>query len=82
MTEGYSWRMHNLQFSVIPFLSGRTCETYKCNSTVEHDVTVNDVDSMVLGEQGVSVAICVGQTHPKQKEIFPECFEPGWRTSV
>lgn len=71
MTEAYSWRLHNFQLSVISFLSGRTCEAYKCNSTVEHDVTVSDVVSRVLGVQGVWVAICVGTDTPKTEGDIP-----------
>lgn len=69
MKNDWSWRLHNLQLSVISFLSGRTCETYKCNSTVEHDVTV--VVSRVLGVQGVWVAICVGTDTPKTEGDIP-----------
>lgn len=47
------------------------------------EVTASDKPGALFDMQGAWIAICAGaEAHPKQKEIFPECSQPGWGTWV
>lgn len=53
------------------------------SSATGRDVTASDAVQRGAGKAGgLGLPSAQGRTHPKQKEIFPECSEPGRRTSV